>query len=106
MVILVTLKNDEDPFKSEDTRVVTTLFMDCLDAQGSRAANSVSVMESCQISNTSKHLQLVYLSVRMKKNHSKMKAVDCSQHITDHKSFEIFTEAHLQLTPQPLVGSR
>ena len=34
MVILVNWNNEEDPFNSEDTRVVTTVFMDFSYAQG------------------------------------------------------------------------
>ena len=34
VVILVTCNNEGDPFNSEDTRVVTTLFMDLSYAQG------------------------------------------------------------------------
>ena len=33
MVILVTCKNEEDPIKNEGARVVTTLIIDCSDAQ-------------------------------------------------------------------------
>ena len=45
MVVLVTCKNKEDPNKNEDTRVVTTLFIDFSGAQGQLTPKSV--MESC-----------------------------------------------------------
>ena len=34
MVVLATCKNEEDPIKNKGDRVVTTLFIDFLDAQG------------------------------------------------------------------------
>ena len=46
MDFLVACMNEEDPIKNEGARVVTTLFIDFSDAQG-------SVMESCQNSNPS-----------------------------------------------------
>ena len=56
MVVLVTCKNEEDPIKNEGARVVTALFIDFSDAQGQLHVTPKSAMESCQISNSSKHL--------------------------------------------------
>ena len=53
MVVLVACKN-EDPIKNEGARVVTTLFIDFLDAQGQRTPKLM--MESCRNSNPSKLL--------------------------------------------------
>ena len=54
MVFLFTCKNEEDPVKKESARVVTTLFIDFLDAQGQLTPKSV--MKSCQNSNSSELL--------------------------------------------------
>ena len=51
MGFLVVCKN-EDPFKDEGARVVTTLFINFSDAQGQLTPKSV--MESCRNSNSSK----------------------------------------------------
>ena len=48
----VACMNKEDPIKNEGARVVTTLFINFSDAQGQLTPKSV--MESCQISNSSK----------------------------------------------------
>ena len=52
MGFLVACKNDEDPIKNEEARVVTTLFTNFSDAQGQLTPKSV--MESCRNSNSSK----------------------------------------------------
>ena len=57
MVVLVTCKNEEDPIKKEGSRVVTTLSIDFSDAQGQ--LTPMSVIESCQNSNSYKLLWLV-----------------------------------------------
>ena len=57
MVVLFVCKNEEDPFKIDRTRVVTTLFINFSDTQGQLTPKSV--MESCQNSNSSKLLWLV-----------------------------------------------
>ena len=62
-------KNEEDPIKNEEARVVTTLFINFSDAQ--RQLTPKSVMKSCRNSNPSKLLWLVLLSARMKKIHPK-----------------------------------
>ena len=41
MVVLVTCKNEEDPFKNEGARVVTRLFIDFSNAQGQLTSKSV-----------------------------------------------------------------
>ena len=76
MVVLITCKNEEDPIKNEGARVVTTLSIDYLDAQGQLTPKSV--MESCLNSNSSKILWLVLLSARMKKIHQN----DCTRVVT------------------------
>ena len=47
-------KNEEDPIKNEGARVVTTLFIHFLDAQGQLTLKSV--MKSCRNSNLSELL--------------------------------------------------
>ena len=54
MGVLVDCKNEEDAIKIEGDRVVTTLFIDCSNAQGQLTRKSV--MESCRNSNPSKLL--------------------------------------------------
>ena len=67
MGLRVACKNEEDPFKNEGARVVTTLFIYFLDAQGQLIP--MSVMESCRNSNSSELQWLVLLPARMKKIH-------------------------------------
>ena len=67
MDVLVACKNEEDPIKNEDARMVTTLFLDFSDAQGQLTPKSE--MESCQNLNPSKLLWLTLLPARMKKVH-------------------------------------
>ena len=54
MVVLHTCKNEEDPIKNEDARVLTRLYVVFSDAQGQLTPQSV--VESCRISNSSKLL--------------------------------------------------
>ena len=98
---LVACKNEEDPIKNEGARVVTTLFIIFSDAQGQLTPKSV--MESRLNSNSSELLWLVFLSVRMKKIHPKMKVLEWSQHISHYKSMGIFQDAQGQLTHKSLV---
>ena len=65
MGFLVACKNEEHLIKNEGARVVTTLFINCSEAQGQLTPKSV--MESCRNSNPSELLWLVLLSARMKK---------------------------------------
>ena len=69
MVVLVICKNEEDPIKNKDARVVTTLFIDLSDSQGQLTPKSF--MESCRNSNLSKLLLMSLLPARMKKIHPK-----------------------------------
>ena len=103
MVVLVECKNEEDPIKNEGVRVVTTLFIDFSDAQGQLTLKSV--MESCGNSNPSKLLWLTLLPARMKKIHSKLKALERSQHFSHYKSMGIFPDAQGQLNHKSIVGS-
>ena len=57
-----------------------------------------SLIGSCQISNPSKILWLSLLPARMKKIHSKMKAVEWSQHYS-----LIFSDTQGQLTPKSVM---
>ena len=103
MGLLVACKNEEDPIINEGARVVTTLFINFLDAQGQLTQKSV--LESCQNSNLSELLWLVLLSARMRKIHPKMKVVEWSQHFSHYKSMGSFPAAQGQLTHKSLVGS-
>ena len=75
MVVLVTCKNEEDPIKNEGARVLRRLYIDFSDAQGQLTPQSV--VESDQISNSSKLLSLSLLPAKMKKIRSKMKVLEC-----------------------------
>ena len=55
---------------------------------------------SCRNSNLSKLLSMSSLPARMKKIQLKMKALDCSQDLSDYKSMGIFPDAQVQLTLQ------
>ena len=91
MVVLVTCKNEEDPIKNEGARVVSTLFIDFSEAQGQLIPKSV--MESCRNSNPSKLLWLTLLPARINIIHSKLKALERSQHLSHYKSTGIFSNA-------------
>ena len=54
IVVLVTCKNEEDPIKNEDARVLTSLLFDFSDAQGQLTPKSA--VEFCPNSNSSKLL--------------------------------------------------
>ena len=56
MVVLVTCKNEEDPFKNECARVLSRLYFNCLDTQGQLTPQSV--VGSWRSSNLSKILLL------------------------------------------------
>ena len=103
MGFLVACKNEEDPIKNEEARVVTTFFINFYDAQGQLTAKSVR--EFCRNSNSRKLLWLVLLSARMKKIHPKMKVLEWSQHFTHYKSMGIFPDAQGQQTHKSLVQS-
>ena len=91
MGFLVVCKNEEDPIKNEGHRVVTTLFIDFSEAKGQISPKSV--METCQNSNLFNLLWLVFLPVRMRKIHRKMKGLEWSQHFSHYKSIGIFPDA-------------
>ena len=103
MGLLVACKNAKDPIKNEGARVVTTLFINFSDAQGQLTLKSV--MESCRNSNPSKLLWLVLLSARMKKIHSKLKALEWSQYFSHYKSMGIFPDPQGQLNQKSLIRS-
>ena len=103
MVVLVTCKIEGDPIKNEGARVVTPLFIDFSDAQGQLTQKSV--MESCRNSKPSKLLWLTLLPTRMKKIHSKLKALERSQHFSHYKSMGIFSDAQGQVTHKSPIGS-
>ena len=102
MGVLVAYKNEEDPIKNKDARVVTTLFIDFSDTQGQLTLKSV--MESSRNSNPSKLLRLTLLPERMKKIHLKMKALEWSQRYSHYKSMGIFPNTQGQLTHKSFVG--
>ena len=79
------LQYDEDPIKNEGTRVFTTLNIDFSDAQG-----QVSVVGSGKNSNSSKLICMSLFPARMKKFQSKMKALECSQHLSHCRLWGIF----------------
>ena len=54
MIVLHTCKNEEDPIKNEDARVLTRLYVVFSDAQGQLTPKSA--MEFCRNSNSSKLL--------------------------------------------------
>ena len=66
--VLINCKNEEDPFKNDGARVITTLYIDFKDAQGQ--LTSLSVVGSGQNSNSSKLLWLLH--VNMKRIHTKI----------------------------------
>ena len=100
MGVLVACKN-EDTFKIESTRVVTTFprykYMGIFpDAQGQ--VTHTSLIRSCRISNPYEILWVPLLSARMKKIQSKMKALDTTL-------FIYFSDAQGQLTPKSVAES-
>ena len=88
MGFLVACKNEEDPIKNEGARVVTTLFINFSETE--EELTPKSVMESCRNSNSSKLLQLSLLYARMRKIHSKLKALEWSQYFSHYKSMGFF----------------
>ena len=76
MVVFVTCKNEEDPIKSEGTRVLTRLYVTCSDAQWQLTPQSA--VEFRRNSNLSKLLcAFVTCKNEMKKVQSKTKALEC-----------------------------
>ena len=76
MVVIHICKNEEDPIKNEGARVLTRLYVGVFsDAHGHLTPKSAT--EFCRNSNSSKLLCLSSLPARMKKIHSKMKALEC-----------------------------
>ena len=53
MVVLVTCKNEEVPIKNGDTRVLTTLYIAFLDAQGQLTPQSVPSVPYVLVTETS-----------------------------------------------------
>ena len=107
-VVLFVCKNKEDPFKIENTRVVTTflplsVYEDFPDAKGQLTPQSK--IPSGQISNPSENLWVSMLPARMKKIQSKVKALEWQQHFSHYKSMWIFQDAQGQLTHKSLVRS-
>ena len=88
---------------NEGAREITTLFIDSPDPQGQVTPKSEK--ESCRNSNSFKLWWLVLLPARKKKIHTKMKALEWSQHFSHYKSMGIFSDAPGQLTPQFEVWS-
>ena len=105
MDIFVTCQYKEDPIENRGARVLTTLYINFLDAQGQITLEFVVV--SGRNLNSFKLLYISSLPARMRMIDSKMKElhVECSQDISHYKSMGIFPDAQGQLTPQSLVRS-
>ena len=74
MIVLLTCKNKEDPFKNDGARVFTTLYIDFSDAQGQITLKSVVV--SCRNWNSSRLSCMSLLPTIMKMIHTKMKELE------------------------------
>ena len=103
MVVLVTCKNEEDPFKTEGASVFTTLYINFSDAQGQITLGLVVVSGLNLYS--SKLSCMSSLPARMRMIESKRKELECSQDFSHYKSMGIFSDAQGQLTPQSFVRS-
>ena len=103
MDVLVTCKYEEDPFKNEGARVITTLYSNFSDAQGQ--ITLVLVLVSGQNLNSSKLSCMSSLPARMRMIDSKMKELECSQDFSHYKSMGNFPDSQGQLTPRFLVQS-
>ena len=79
MVVIVTCKNEGYSIKNEGARVFTTLYIDFSDVQGQLTL--YSRMGSCHNLYSSTLLCMASLSARMKRIQSKMKELECSQHL-------------------------
>ena len=79
MVVLVACKNEEGPFKNEDTRVVTTflpLYVYGDFSRRSRASNSSVTGRILSNFEPIQDVMVVQLPARIKKNLSKMKELE------------------------------
>ena len=103
MVVLLTYKNEEDPFKNRGARVFTTLYINFSDVRGQ--ITLVLVVVSARNFKSSKLSCMSSLPARMRLIKSKMKELECSQDFSHYKSMGIFPDAQGQLTPQSLVRS-
>ena len=104
MIVLLTCKNKEDPFKNEGARVFTTLYIEFSYAQVQITLESVVV--SGRNWNSSKLSCMSSLPTRMELIHTKMKELEWSQDFSHYKSMGIFQDAQGQLTPQSLAQIR
>ena len=93
MYFLLICKCKKDQINSNREKVETLIFV-C-----SRATYSIVIIESVINSTKSKLLWLSLLPGRMKKIHSKMKALEWSQHFSHCKSIRIFPHSQGQLAP-------
>ena len=96
MAVLLTCKNETDPTKNEGARVLTSLYVNFLVAQGQLTPHSV--VEFRRNSNSSKLLWLSSLPTRTKRIKSKMKALECQQDFPHYESMRFFSNAQGQLT--------
>ena len=96
MGYLVTCKNEEDPIKNEGARVVTTLFINFSDSQGQLTPVSNGILPKSKLIQV---LIVVFIIARMRKIHSKLKALEWSQYFSHYKSMGIFSSAQGQVTP-------
>ena len=89
MVDLVTHKNEEDPIINKGARVVTTLFIDFF--RRIRAANSIfgdGILIKFKLIQT--FMVVLVTCKKMKKIHSKIKALERLQHFSHYRSMGIF----------------
>ena len=91
MVVLHTCKNEEDPIKNEDARVLIRLYVVFSEAQGQLTPKSA--MEFCRNSNSSKLSRMSSIPARMKKIQLKTR-IDvyetlCPQQMLVHKGGKI-----------------
>ena len=100
MVVFVTCKNEEDPIKKEGVRMVTTLSINFQDAQGHNRRWDLDEIQT----HPSFYTCLSFFSTRMVKIHSKLKALEGSQHVSHYKSMGI-SDAQGQVTHKSLIGS-
>ena len=75
MVLLVTCKNEEDPFKNESARVLTSLYVDFSNAQGQLTPQSVV---DCRRNSNSSKRWLSLLPARIKEDPIKKKGASAN----------------------------
>ena len=82
----------------------TTLYINCLDAQGQTDNSGVGVVSGRNF-NSSKPSCMSSLPAKMRMIDLKMKELECSQDFSHYKSMGIFPDAQGQLNSKSLVRS-